>query len=332
MEDIEARLQVWARTQFGEGARASGATSLGGHSQITVGFEVSAPAREPQRLVLKVPPPGVAARNNFDVLRQVPLLQALRSHGVPAPQARYWSPDTAVFGGPFLMMSRLAGGSPGDVFGDEAGRGIVDRDTQFREAVETLTRIHTIGEADLQGWGVARNVPEEIEHWVQVVHKSTDAQWIAQAMRVRELLLAHTPGHVPIGLVHGDYYTNNWVFDGAHLSGVVDWEGASLGPMLIDLGWVCMMYDPESWGPLRRAKMGWEADPAKFVGWYAAKSPADLTHIDWYKALAAYRLACITAYYFERHKTGKRHNPAWDVLGEAFPFLLSKAEKLLRAM
>lgn len=332
IEDIAPRLHEWARRQFGDGASVSGVKSLGGHSQITIGFEVTAPGIETERLVLKVPPPGVATRNNFDVLRQVPVLRALQSHGVPAPQARYWSEDTTVFGGPYLMMSRLAGASPGDVFTDDAGRGIVDARQQFREAIETLTRVHSVGEKDLQGWGVARNVQEEIEHWVQVVNKSSDREWIAQAMRVRELLHRHTPAHVPIGLVHGDYYTNNWVFDGAHLSGVVDWEGASLGPSLIDLGWVCMMYDPQSWGPLRRRRMGWEADPGEFVGWYAQHSPHDLAQIDWYKALAAYRLACITAYYYERHKTGKRHNPAWDVLGEAFPHLLTVAERRLMSL
>lgn len=328
-DDITPRLEAWARGELGSAARVSGVKSLGGHSQVTIGFEVDAPGHATERLVLKVPPPGVAARNNFDVLRQVPVLKALEARGVPAPQARYWSQDTSIFGGPYLMMSRLAGGSPGDVFADEAGRGIVDAQQQFREAVETLTRIHSVRERDLHGWGVARGVADEIEHWVTVVRKSTDAAWVAQAMRVRELLHRHTPAQVPIGLVHGDYYSNNWVFDGPHLAGIVDWEGASLGPMLIDLGWVCMMYDPDSWGPLRRRHMGWEADPAQFVGWYARHSQLDLTHIGWYRALAAYRLACITAYYYERHKTGKRRNPAWDVLGEAFPYLLTKAERVL---
>lgn len=329
MDEIAQRLQQWAQAQFGAGAQVRGVKSLGGHSQVTVGFEVEAPDHPAERLVLKVPPPGVTAQNNFDVLRQVPVLQALAARSVPAPQARYWSRDAAIFGGPYLMMSRLRGASPGDVFTDKAGQGIVDADRQFGAAVRTLARIHSIGEEDLQGWGVARNVAEEIDHWVKVVRKSSDPAWVAQAMRVRDLLHAGTPAEVPMGLVHGDYYTNNWVFDGTELTGVVDWEGASLGPVLLDLGWVCMMYEPESWGPLRRARMGWHPKPEQFIEWYRQHSPLDLTHIDWYCALAAYRLACITAYYFERHKTGKRHNPAWDVLGEAFPFLLGQAERRL---
>lgn len=330
-DDIHERLQAWALAQFGAGARAEGMKSLGGHSQVTIGFALQAPGRDPEQLVLKMPPPGVTAQNNFDVLRQVPVLQALVAHGVAAPEARYWSRDTAAFGAPFLMMSRLRGSSPGDVFTADAGRGIVDRDRQFGDAVRMLVRIHSVGDEAFPDGAVARNVAEEIDHWVKVVHKSSDQAWIAQAMRVRDLLHAGVPPEVPMGLVHGDYYTNNWVFDGPTLSGVVDWEGASIGPVLIDLGWLCMMYDPASWGPLRRRHMGWQPEPAQFIDWYRAASPLDLTHIDWYRALAAYRLACITAYYYERHRTGKRPNPAWDVLGEAFPYLLEQAALRLGA-
>jgi len=325
LEEIHERLRAWALAQFGAGARVEDSRSLGGHSQVTIGFALHVPGRDIEQLVLKVPPPGVTAQNNFDVLRQVPVLDALAAHGVAAPVARYWSRDTAAFGSPFLMMSRLRGSSPGDVFTDDAGRGIVDRDRQFGDAVRMLVRIHSVADEAFPDGAVARNAAEEIDHWVKVVGKSSNEAWVAQAMRVRALLHAGTPADVPMGLVHGDYYTNNWVFDGPELSGIVDWEGATIGPVLIDLGWLCMMYDPASWGPLRRQRMGWQPEPEQLIAWYRAASPLDLTNIDWYRALAAYRLACITAYYYERHRSGKRHNPAWDVLGEAFPSLLKQA-------
>lgn len=331
LDEIGQKIATWASDRFGAEARLNDVKSLGGHSQITVGFELCLPDKEPERLVLKTPPPGVTAQNNFDVLRQVPVLQALEAQGVPAPQARYWSQDLGAFGGPFLMMSRLRGASPGDVFTDEAGRGIVDCERQFGDATRTLVRIHSIGRDRLPQSSVARGVREEIDHWIKVVQKSSDASWVAMAARVRQMLLANAPADVPMGLVHGDYYTNNWVFDGAELAGVVDWEGASIGPVLIDLGWLCMMYDPPSWGPMRRRRMGWHPGPDDFIAWYGAASPLDLSGIDWYRALAAYRLACITAYYYERHRTGKRHNPAWDVLGEAFPHLLQQAAARLDA-
>ena len=280
LEEIGAQLQAWAEAQFGAGARAEGMKALGGHSQVTIGFALQVPGRETEQLVLKVPPPGVTAQNNFDVLRQVPVLQALAVHGVAAPQARYWSRDTSAFGGPFLMMTRLRGSSPGDVFTPEAGHGIVDRDRQFGDAVRMLARIHAVGDEAFPEGAVSRDVVQEIDHWVKVVNKSSDPAWIAQAMDVRERLLQAAPAEVPMGLVHGDYYSNNWVFDGPTLSGVVDWEGASIGPVLIDLGWLCVMYDPASWGPRRRAHMGWQPEPAQIIEWYHAASPLDLIHID----------------------------------------------------
>lgn len=329
--ELHPQLLAWARATFSERCGVRGSRSLGGHSGVTVGFEVVDAAGAPlEALVLKVAPPGVTRQNNFDVLRQVPVLQVLERHAVPAPQARWWSGgEDNPFGAPYLMMSRLPGASLPDVFSDQAGQGLVDRDAQFGDAMRTLARIHRIPAADLQGWNAGRAVPQEIEHWVQVVHKSSNVEWVRQAMGVRELLHAHTPDDPAIGLVHGDYYSNNWVFDAGRLSGVVDWEGSSIGPVLLDLGWVCNMYDPAAWGPLRQARMGWHPPPEALVEWYAQAAGAMPPRLGWYRALAAYRLACITAYYFERHRSGKRSNPAWEVMGEAIPSLLRRAADLV---
>jgi len=330
-EVLAGQLQAWARAHIHARASVSVPVPLGGHSQITAGFSLQIPGRPDEALVLKLPPVGVAARNNFDVLRQVPLLQLLARHGIPAPQARYWSGQTEWFGAPFLIMSRLAGASPGDVFGASAGAGLVDAAAQFREAVHTLARIHAIPATDLPLTGPTRDASQEIDHWVQVVGKSSDAGWIALAMQVRERLHVRCPGRLPEGLVHGDYYSNNWVFDGARLSGVVDWEGSTRGPLLLDLGWLAAMYEPASWGALRRDRMDWHPAAEQMIAWYAEVSPLDLSALDWYRALAAYRLACITAYYFERHRTGKRRNPAWEVLGDAYPHLMGGALRRLTA-
>jgi aminoglycoside phosphotransferase (APT) family kinase protein len=75
--------------------------------------------------------------------------------------------------------------------------------------------------------------------------------------------------------------------------------------------------------------MGWHPGPDAFIAQYAKKTGTDLTDIGWYRALAGYRLACITAYYLERHRSGKRHNPIWEVFGESFPWLLDRAAALL---
>jgi aminoglycoside phosphotransferase (APT) family kinase protein len=329
--ELAPKLQAWSRVMYGSEARVGHVGSLGGHSGVTIGFDVLVPGYPVEELVLKIPPAGVNRKNNFDVLRQVPLLRALEARDVPAPRARWWSGDESTFGAPCLIMSRLRGGPLPDVFGPDAGRGVVDAEALFAQAIRALVKVHSIDAEELASWNVVRMLPEEIDHWVQVLHKSTNADWIRQGMAVRELLHRLAPHHSPFGLVHGDFYSNNWVFDGRLLTGIVDWEGSSLGPYLLDLGWVCTMYDTASWGATRRTRMGWHPEPPFFIDLYASLSGMDLTDIGWYRAVAGYRLACITAYYYERQLRGKQHpNPAWDVLGESVPFLFERAAALLK--
>lgn len=329
-DELAPRLDKWSRSVHGSAACVKNVRSLGGHSGVTIGFDVIVAGKTVEKLVLKISPAGVRRQNNFDVLRQVPLLKVLERHGVRAPQVRYWSDDEVALGAPYLMMSHVAGGAMPDLFGPDAGKGVVDAGRQFGEAIDTLVDIHAVDPSELRDWNAVRLAPAEIEHWVQVLNKSDDPAWIRQGLAVRDMLQKSLPDDIPLGIVHGDFYSNNWIFDPrGSFAGVVDWEAASLGPKLIDLGWMCMMYDVASWGPMRRRTMGWHPGPDDFIARYAQRTGTDLADIDWYRALASYRLACITAYYLERHRSGKRHDPIWEVFGESFPYLLSRASSLL---
>ncbi|MGR8950708.1 MAG: phosphotransferase family protein [Gammaproteobacteria bacterium] len=336
-ERLNERIGIWAKATFGEHVHIDQPKSLGGHSGVTIGFGVYDGATLLDSLVLKMPPAGVARKNNFDVLRQVPLLQALEQHSIKAPRIKWWSDDEQTFGGPYLIMSRLRGSSPPDLFRPEAMQGVENAMSLFEQATDVLVDIHSLDvDEALPDWHVERAIPEEIAHWVKIFHKSNDPQWLELGLAVRDLLEASRPKTVRRGIVHGDYYSNNWVFDGAELSGVVDWEGTSIGPSLLDLGWLYMMYDPASWGPSRRQTMHWQPDPEVLVERYVVRSrwPREeiLSDLPWYRALASYRLAAITAYYYEEHRSGRRPNDTWEMFAEAFPFLLSQASNLLRTL
>lgn len=328
---LKAQISAWTRDTYGAASSALAIAPLGGHSGVTIGFDVLDGSRLVERLVLKIPPPGVARKNNFDVLRQVPLLQALEQSGIPAPRARFWSDDERAFGAPYLMMSRLPGASPPDLFQAAAERGFEDAGNRFERAMDVLVDIHAIDvDVSLAGWNAVREPVAEIEHWANILRRATDPVWLGLGYAVRDLLHDTMPADMPRGLVHGDYYSNNWVFDGARFSGAVDWEGASIGPSLLDVGWACMIYDRDCWGPMRRGSMGWQPQPEQLIARYAERSPWHLDDLGWYRALAGYRLACITAYYFEEHRSGRRPNDAWEVFGESFPLLMGKAQKLLQ--
>jgi aminoglycoside phosphotransferase (APT) family kinase protein len=329
--DLKGQLEAWLVASYGSACTVANVRSLGGHSGVTIGFDVCEGARIVERLVLKMPPAGVARKNNFDVLRQVPLLKALEAHDIPAPRARWWSDDESAFGGPYVMMSRLEGRSPPDLFRDEAAEGIANADALFDQAIDVLVDIHGIDtNEELSDWNTERDPDAEIEHWAKILQKTQDADWLTLGLEVRDLLHRTKPESMPHGLVHGDYYSNNWVFDGVRFSGVVDWEGTSIGPSLLDLGWIYMMYEPESWGPRRRATMHWQPDPERLVARYAERTSFDLNDLGWYRALAGYRLSCISAYYYEEHRSGRRRNTAWDMFCEAYPQMLGQAAGLLK--
>ena len=330
IEPLSRQLEIWALAHYGTGATISKVGSLGGHSGVTIGFDLHTPGKLSERLVLKIPPPGVKPKNNFDILRQVPLLQTMAAHDIPVPLPKMWSDDGSWFGSHYLVMSRVSGVSFPDIFLPGAGPGGRDSGKIFYHAIDVLVRIHAIdGINELKGWSTPRLLPQEIDHWVKVLQKSTDTDWVGKGMRVNALLHETMPQSCVVGIVHGDYYSNNWLHDQGRLTGVVDWESTTLGPILLDLGMLCMMYDETSWGPMRRANMGWHPRSEELAAAYAQRSALDLTALNWYRALAGYRLACNTAYYYELHRSGKRPNPAWDVLGESFTFMLDRALVLL---
>lgn len=330
IDTVGEQLTTWAAAHYGNTASLHGVASLGGHSGVTIGFDICQPGLADERLVLKVPPLGVRAKDNFDVLRQVPLMRVLGEHGVVSPAIRWSSDDVRWFGQPYIVMTKLPGRTLADIFDRHAPRVPDACGPLFFEAMQSLLQIHSIdGPHSLQGWSTPRTLVMEIDHWVSVLKKSTNAEWIHEGMEVHAMLHSAAPRSWATGIVHGDFYSNNWLFDQGKLTGVVDWESTTIGPILLDLGWVSMMYDAEGWGPLRRDRMGWHPEPEALIAAYAQRSSVDLSDINWYRALAGYRLACNTAYYFEMHQSGKRHNPAWDVLGESFPFMLARARALL---
>lgn len=331
-DGMAACLGEWARAKVGAAALIGNVHRLPGHSGLLYGFDLLAGDGAVERLVIRVPPPGVRQENNQDVLRQVPVLRLLGRHGIAAPRARFWGREGDWFGVPYLVMTRLPGRAPGDVF--DPGNGTLpsrqEASALFAEAVRVLVDMHRIDAVTvLADWETPRLLHAEVDHWVPVLRKTSDTHWIDIGLRARDALHAAAPADPVPGLLHGDFYSNNWLFEDGHLTGIVDWESVSLGPRLLDLGWLCMMYDPECWGPRRRALMHWCPLPEFFLETYTTAAGGPPADIDWYRAQAGYRLACLTAYYYELHRKGRRHDPAWEVLAEAFPHLMHRALRLL---
>jgi aminoglycoside phosphotransferase (APT) family kinase protein len=322
------QLQRWANHHIGPAASVVAVERMPGHSSITVAFDVAAGARL-ERLVMRTVPPGVPRRGSTDVLRQVPLLEAMAARGVPVPALRWWGDDPRWFGTDYLIVDRVAGATLGDVFSvDGAPPPGADPHALFGQAIDALTAIHaTDWRQALHGWDEPLTLAEEVDRWEVLLRRADDPGWVRDGLRVRDLLRASAPHEPRPGVVHGDFYSNNWMFDGARLSAVLDWESAFLGPQLLDLGWTCMMVDPPSWAAARRPDLRWTPPVDALVERYGARGG----EIRWYRALAGYRMAALSAHYLRLHRSGRRPDAVWELIAESVPPMLDRAAELAAA-
>jgi aminoglycoside phosphotransferase (APT) family kinase protein len=332
------RLASWARHHYGPEASVESVAPMPGNAGLSFGFDVGRPgesgaASGVERLVIRVPPAGVRRKGNTDVLRQVPLLQAAAADGVPVPAVRWWGDDERWFGVPYLVVDRLPGRSlnlfaPEPDFFDLSPAGVR---AVFRQAVEALVATHRVDwRSRLPEWDEPRSLEAEIAFWDPILGKGDDEGWISAGRELRDALLLTRPAEPDPGLVHGDFYSNNWVVDGeGRLRAVVDWEIAAIGPSLLDLGWLCMMYDPESWPPAQRARMGWAPAVEDIVGLYEDASGQPVPDVAWYRALAGFRLAAITSLNVRLQRRGQRPpDPVWDLMADSYPYRVAQARRL----
>ncbi len=326
-------LTRWARHHYGPEAAVESVYPMPGNAGISFGFDVVSPGSAPEPLVIRIPPAGVRRKGNTDVLRQVPLLQALQAGGVPVATVRWWGEDEQWFGVPYLVVERLPGRSlnifaPDDRFFDLSPPGIAGL---FRQAVDALVATHRLDwRSTLANWDTPRSLTDEIGAWEPILTKGDDEAWVAQGLELRDVLLETRPADPDPGVIHGDFYNNNWVVDAeGRLRAVVDWEISAIGPSLLDLGWLCMMYDPESWGPSQRDRISWAPAVADIVTWYEEAAGRPVPDVDWYRALAGFRLAAITSLNVRLQRTGKRPpDPVWDIMAESYPYRVDRARRL----
>lgn len=333
LDILQRQLQDFAIAHYGKEAVVSQVEVMPGHAGLSFGFRVDyheAGQPRAESLVMRLPPKGVRQSGNTDVLRQVPLLNALKRHGVPVPTVRWHGSDSRWFEVPYIMVERL----PGRTFRFSDTDPSFDLSPQkvaplFRQIIHSLAMTHQLNwQKDLAGWEQPRPLEEEIRFWDPILAKGAEPQWITQGQEVRELLLQTRPHNPPLGLFHGDFQGSNFLFDGDTLVAVLDWEISGIGGQLLDLGWLIIFTDPESWTGLC-SPIASVPSAEEIVSWYEEDTQRKAPDVAWYRALAGYRFGAISCFNVMLHRRGKRHDPEWENIAPSVPFLFGRAKELL---
>jgi aminoglycoside phosphotransferase (APT) family kinase protein len=330
-ETIRPLLQRWARAVVGPAAGVDVVRPMPGNSGISFGFTTVQDHGAGQTFVVRLAPPGVRRRGNTDVLRQVPLLRVLEEHAVPIAPVRWWTDDPEWFGTDALVQDyvpalplHMTDPALSVCVPESRVPVLLDR------AVDALVAIHRVPVAALLDWEPPRSIDTELSFWDDVLRSAGDEAWLTAGRALRTRLALDAPTAPRTGLFHGDYQTNNILFDEREeVVAVVDWEIAGLGPQGLDLGWLMMMCDPTCWHPGYRERMRVVAWPQELLRRYEATSGIRVDRPDWYQALACYRFGAIAAYNYRLHQKKRRVDELFATMAPSVDALLHRGVQLL---
>lgn len=305
----------------------------GGHSNET--FYVT---RGEERWVLRRPPRGPLLPTAHDVAREYRVLRALAGTTVPVPRPLLLCEDTSVLGAPFYLMERVDGVVIRDTLPPAFEREVAARRGLADALVDALADLHAVDytAVGLGDFGKPQGYLErQLRRWTGQLDASRNRP-LPDLDAVTDWLRAHVPESPPATIVHGDFRIDNVMFapePPARVLAIVDWEMATIGDPLADLGYMLSFWpeagDPEM-GGLGDASWRVSALPGfptrrEIVRRYAERTGREMRDINFYVALAIWKLAILLEGSYKRHLAGTTDDPFFATLGEGIPALARRA-------
>ncbi len=303
----------------------------GGASNLT--YLLRYPGRD---LVLRRPPAGHKAAGAHDMSREYDVQRRLAPHFPAVPRVLAHDPAQDRY-----VMEHV----PGLILRSRLPEGVVLSPLAARDlglgVFRALADLHAV-DVDTAGlrdlWKGDGYVRRQVEGWSRR-YRAALTDDVPDAEDVMAWLDAHQPPDVGAVLVHGDWRFDNLVLDPEDLStvrAVLDWEMATVGDPLMDLGaslayWV-QADDDDLFQLLRRQPSHLPGMPtrAEVVADYAARSGREVGDWTFYEVYGLFRLAVIIQQIWYRYRAGQTTNPAFEHFGGACTLLVERCRALLR--
>ena len=307
-----------------------------GHSNVTYLI-----VRGDERYVLRRPPRPPVPPSANDVLREARLLQGLANTDVPVADVLAMCEDEAVIGAPFYLMPFLEGHVVASEMPAELDNPEERRRTAF-QLVDALVQVHAV---DWHACGLdtfakhtgylERQVKRFIGLW-----EFSKTRELPVVQEVGDWLQANLPDTPQTTIVHGDFRLGNTMFEltaPARLKAVFDWEMATLGDPLADLGYMTATWSRPDSGfgttfDLTTVTHG-EGFPEReeLVERYAEQSGRSVSDLKWYQALAIWKATVFMEGNYKRAMLGNSDDPYLKGFGEAVPQLGEAALRITQS-
>jgi aminoglycoside phosphotransferase (APT) family kinase protein len=321
--------------EHGLGAGELVVTPIGeGHSNVTYLLE-----RSDMQVVLRRPPRPPLPPSAHDVLREARLLRALRDTPARVPEVLAVCSDETTIGAPFYVMEYVDGevivaSVPAALDTPAERAGIAD------ELIDSLVEIHAVDwrAVGLEGFGKPTGYLERQLRRFGGLWELNKTREIPAVERVGKWLAEHLPSSGEATIVHGDYRLGNTMYAAdapARLATVLDWEMATIGDPLADIGYLCMMWT-EAGDPSEglRAHLGnvtrAEGFPTRegLIARYEERSGRSVEDIRWYTTLAVWKSVVFMEGNYKRAIAGSTDDPYLHQFGDGVLELAAQAEEV----
>jgi aminoglycoside phosphotransferase (APT) family kinase protein len=301
-----------------------------GHSNVTYAVR-----RADRQVVVRRPPRPPLPPSAHDVLREARLLRAIRGTAARVPEVLAVCDDESVIGAPFYVMEHL----DGEVIGNEVPAALDTPEQRRRigeELLDALVEIHAVEwQSCLEGFGKPTGYLERQVRRFSGLWEHSRTRDVQAVERVGRWLGENLPDSGPATIVHGDYRLGNTMFARAapaRLIAVFDWEMATIGDPLADIGYLCMTWSQADDPPLGRFALGRVTRAAGFptrdelIARYEQRSGRTVHDLRWYTTLALWKSIVFMEGNYRRAIEGRTDDPYLKSFGDGVLELAERAE------
>ena len=304
----------------------------GGHSNLT--YLLRTPARE---YVLRRGPLGPVAPKAHDMAREYKVLKAVHPFFQPAPEVFHLCEDPSIVGAVFFIMERRHGIVVRDRVPPELAAFPDYPQRVSRGFVDCLVQLHSI---DIVKHGlVSLGKPEgflerQVRGWFERWNRAKTEE-NALMDRIIQWLTDQMPASPAPTLVHNDFKLDNVMLnlqDPGRIEAVLDWEMATVGDPLVDLGLIlCYWAQPSDPGGTKAsitAQAGWYTR-GELIGQYAEKTGRDMSLIRYYEVFAIFKLAVVLQQIYFRFHRGQTQDERFRHFDKRVHNLIHQAAALI---
>ncbi len=301
-------------------------------------------------MVLRRPPLGDLLPTAHDVEREYRFIDALYGRA-RVPKPIHMCTDKTIIGAPFYLMHRVMGEIMRDAIPSSCDS-LEGRSAFGEEMIDALVELHSVEWQSTSLIGKSDGyLKRQLRRWT--------GQWALTRSTSRSLdgldkaaawLSDNLPPDNVATVVHGDYKPDNVIFsaEDPKLIAVLDWEMATIGDPLADLGWLLSYwgdpgdpfpfpdYVPEGYpSPFNTnnrltAEKGFP-DHETLISMYERKSGRTVKYLDFYIIFSVFKLSVILEGLYMQYLEQTAVNPQnaryeWEV-----PLLVDRLKRLISA-